>query len=67
MGGDPKGEKDRIENLMAVTREEHIHYGDKRKHKAFLFRKHMQFLQRKRIPFNKQYIQNKINAYETIC
>jgi beta-phosphoglucomutase-like phosphatase (HAD superfamily) len=28
MGGDPNGDKDRIENLMAVCRKDHERYGD---------------------------------------
>lgn len=28
MGGDPKGSKDVIENLMAMCRKHHIEYGD---------------------------------------
>ncbi|CAA0254309.1 hypothetical protein V2605_03550 [Tenacibaculum maritimum] len=67
MGGDPKGEKDRIENIIALTREEHIRYGDKKQYMSFLYTKHMQFLQRRGIPFDKEYFQTKIKAYETTC
>jgi hypothetical protein len=28
MGGNPKRDKDRIENLMAMCREDHLRYGD---------------------------------------
>ena len=28
MGGNPNGDKDRIENLMAMCREHHLNYGD---------------------------------------
>lgn len=36
MGGDPKGKKDVIENLMAVCRACHIKYGDTLEHLEFL-------------------------------
>jgi 5-methylcytosine-specific restriction endonuclease McrA len=42
MGGSE--EADRIENLMAVCRECHIIYGDKKQHIEFLKEKHQQFI-----------------------
>lgn len=42
MGGDPTGSKDVFENLMAVTREVHEEYGDKKHHMEFLYRKHVE-------------------------
>lgn len=45
MGGNPSGDKDRIENLMALTREEHEQFGDKQKFKAVLMQAHRQFMQ----------------------
>ena len=36
--------KDVIENLMALTREEHIEYGDKKQHIEFLRKKHLEFM-----------------------
>jgi hypothetical protein len=44
MGGG-KG-KDDIENLMALTREEHIKYGDKKQYKEFLKEKHLEFMRK---------------------
>jgi len=44
MGGNPSGDKDVIENLMAMTREEHELYGDKTKYKAFLEAVHAHFM-----------------------
>jgi hypothetical protein len=64
MGGDPNREKDRIENLMAVTREEHNLYGDKRQFMAFLYRKHLNFLELYGVKFDKEYIIQKIEQYE---
>lgn len=44
MGGDPTGGKDVIENLMAMTREEHIEYGDKVQHVEWLKDIHYAFM-----------------------
>lgn len=65
-GGNPKGDKDRIENLMALTRAEHEFYGDKTHYKAFLFKKHLEFLESNGVKFNREYLINKISQYETI-
>lgn len=40
MGGDPKGEKDVVENLMALCREHHNEYGDIMEFKSHLKRIH---------------------------
>jgi hypothetical protein len=64
MGGDPTNSKNRIENLQAVTREEHIHFGDKTEHMAFLYEKHYEFLEANGVKFNKQYILDKIEKYK---
>jgi hypothetical protein len=42
MGGSK--EKDTKENLMAVCREDHIKYGDKKQHKEWLKRVHKRFM-----------------------
>lgn len=42
MGGTKKADK--IENLMAVCRECHIKYGDKKQYIEFLEEKHQQFI-----------------------
>ena len=39
-------EADNIENLMALCREDHLKYGDKKQHKEFLKDKHAEKLQR---------------------
>jgi 5-methylcytosine-specific restriction endonuclease McrA len=36
--------KDTIENLMAVCRECHLKYGDKKEHMDFLKEKHQEFM-----------------------
>lgn len=46
--------KNNIENLMALTREEHEKYGDKKKYKEYLLAKHMEFLENNKIPFDKE-------------
>ena len=66
MGGDPTGSKDRIEELQALTREEHIKYGDKTQYMGFLYKKHKDFLTERGVPFDKEYINNKILRYEAI-
>lgn len=43
-GGDQTGEKDTIENLMAVCRSCHIKYGDKEQHAPLLNKKHQEYL-----------------------
>lgn len=64
MGGNPKGDKDRIENLQAVTREEHLKYGDKKEHMKFLYSKHFQFLDANGVKFDVKWLINKINSYD---
>jgi hypothetical protein len=44
MGGSKHA--DRIENLMALTREEHEKYGDKKQYKSFLQRAHDNYIAR---------------------
>ena len=46
-------EKDTIENIMALTREEHINYGDKSQHKEWLIKKHYEFAEKMGKPFDK--------------
>jgi len=62
MGGDPNGNLDRIENLMAVTREEHIHYGDKKKYLKHIYMSHYSFLVANGVKFDSKYLEDKINA-----
>jgi len=44
MGGSK--EKDNIENLMAMTREEHEEYGDKKQHLEYLKEMHRNYIER---------------------
>lgn len=63
MGGDPLGEKDRIENLMAVTRDNHNEYGDKPIEMVFLFETHRNFMIDNGVKFDNEYIEDKIKYY----
>lgn len=45
-GGNPKGDKDVIENLMAVCRKCHVDKGDKKEYKEFLKKTHMDFIEK---------------------
>lgn len=47
MGGTSNPERNSIFNLMALTRDEHEKYGDRKQYKRFLKMKHMEFLMKK--------------------
>lgn len=46
-GGNPSGEKDAIENLMALCRADHEKYGDKKQHKEWLKEVHLNFMKQR--------------------
>lgn len=60
--GSSKG-KDRVENLIALTREEHEQYGDKKQYMSFLFKKHLEFLERNGVKFDRTWIMAQVNIY----
>lgn len=62
--GRGKNGEDRIENLMALTREEHIELGDKKFCMAMLFKIHRRHLQGLNIPHNPKWFEFYINKYE---
>lgn len=64
MGGNPAGDKDRIENLIALTREEHIQLGDKRHTTAEQYKKHMEFMELNGVRFDYGWINGQIHKYE---
>jgi len=64
MGGSKK--EDRIENLQAVTREEHLKHGDKRQYKKMLFEKHLLYLEFNNVIFDREYIERKIEIYHNV-
>lgn len=66
MGGDPQGKKDRIENLMALTRTLHIKYGDVNKYKAYLFTKHKEHLLKNKVNFDVNYINERIEHFSSL-
>lgn len=53
----------RIENLMAVTREEHMEYGDKVVHMVPLLEKHRQYLRANRVEYDEEWFDRWINEY----
>jgi len=66
MGGDPTRQKDRIENLMAVTRKYHDLYGDSPEFMAYLYRQHEQSMIDAGVKFSEKYIHDKIDYYSQI-
>lgn len=44
MGGNPSGDKDKIENLMATCRLHHIEFGDVPEKKQWLKEVHLEFM-----------------------
>lgn len=44
MGGNPSGDKDQIENLMAMCRKDHIEYGDVPQYKPLLRLIHLKYM-----------------------
>lgn len=59
-----RGGKDRIENLMALTREEHLKYGDKKEWMYFLLVKHLGFLHRKGVECSNDWFNDQLKKYE---
>lgn len=64
--GRGKGGEDRIENLIAVSREEHIQYGDKKQYMVMLLTKHREFLAINGVRFSMDWFDEKINYYKSI-
>jgi hypothetical protein len=55
--------EDRIENLMALTRQEHIDYGDKNIHMGTLLLAHRTFLKERNIEFDNEWFENNLKKY----
>lgn len=64
MGGNPSKDKDRIENLQAVTREEHLEYGDKKEYLFLLYSTHYSFLEENGVKFDRKYLLDKMRMYD---
>jgi HNH endonuclease len=60
-----KGEN-RIENLIAVTREEHLKYGDRKEWMYFLLLRHYNFLVERKVNFCKGWFEEMFNKYKEI-
>ena len=58
--------EDRIENLMLLTRKEHIYYGDKKKYMLKLLMEHRLFLDVNGVHFDNNWFIEKIKYYEGI-
>ncbi len=54
----------RIENLMALTRQEHILFGDIKSQMVFLLKRHREFLVEAGVDFDEIWLNNKIIIYE---
>ena len=63
IGRGKKGQ-DRIENLMALTRENHIKYGDKKQYMKLLLIKHKEFLDFNGVTYDNKYFNEIIKKYE---
>jgi hypothetical protein len=61
MGGTK--DKDRIENLMALTRREHDDYGDKKHMTALLLMAHRKFLDKKKVEYDNDWFERHILRY----
>jgi len=61
-----KGGEDIIENLMALTREEHIEFGDKKEWMYFLLIRHYDCLIKKGVEFSYEWFDTQFNKYEDL-
>lgn len=64
MGGNPLKDKERIENLIALTRSEHQDFGDIKEFMTLLLKIHRRFLQINKVPFDNDWFEEKIKMYE---
>jgi len=63
IGRGRKGEN-RIENLIALTRIEHIELGDKKEYMAMLLKIHRAFLRNNGVHFSEEYFTQKLAIYD---
>lgn len=61
-----KGGKDIIENLMCLTREEHIEFGDKKEWMYFLLSRHYDFLLKRKVKFSKVWFDEQFLKYREL-
>ena len=62
--GRGKGGEDRIENLMALTREIHAEFGDIKECMVTLLQRHRAVLVLKRIKFDREWFRQQIKHYK---
>ncbi len=62
MGGTSSAEKECIFNYMALTREEHEKYGDRKQYKEWLKVKHLEFMMKRAVRIMGVY--NQVNFYK---
>lgn len=55
--------ENRIENLMAVTREEHIEFGEIKSKMCYLLSEHWNFLKNRGVKCNDEWFEHYINKY----
>ena len=65
-GENPSGDKNRIENTIALTSAEHLEFSNNPKYKYFLYKTHMKFLKDNGVIFDKQYMQQRIKNYKPV-
>lgn len=58
-----KGGEDRIENLMALTRQKHHDYGDKKIYMATLLLEHRTFLKQMGVEFDNNWFEDQLKKY----
>ena len=63
MGGSPKNAKDRIENLIALTREEHTRFGDKKQYMFYLYARHLNYMETHGVRFDRDWILSQLKKY----
>lgn len=56
--------EDRIENLMALTREEHIEHGEIKSSTKMLLQKHRNFLEFNCVPYDSNWFDKHLEIYD---
>jgi hypothetical protein len=58
--------EDRVENLIALTREEHLEFGDKKEYMYLLLSKHYDFLLKRGVKFSKVWFDEMFTKYKEL-
>jgi hypothetical protein len=64
--GKGRGGDDRIENLMAVTREEHNMYGENNEKLPYILNAHRNFLELNGVRYDNDWFEKHINFYKAL-